>query len=547
MAIAYVSNRGSGNVNPASNATTASFSPNATCAAGDLVVLLVALKATTGRTLSSVSDNSGGGNSWQVDKTSINSTDSVGIASCVLAGQITSSTVITVTFSGSVGLVANLKYDIEEFSGVKTSSWFDVGASATGSGTNFTAGTTTSAAANDLSIGAWAGLATESSVTADGSSTAFGSVTSSSLSLVGEYALGVSGAQSRAMTAGTTVTWAGAQATYKIGSITNNQTLSVTVTCTGSIIKQTGKILSNTVTVNPTLMKQVGKLLTNTVTVTPSLIKSVGKILKQTVTVNPSIVTLKAKQCVMSVTVTVTGSFQKSIGKILSNTITVNPSLIKSIGKTLSRTVTAAPSMVKSVGKTLSQTVTANASMVSSLARACSMTVIVTVTPFITKSVGKILSQTVTVTGSFVKSIGKVLSVPVTVTGSFVKSIGKKLTNVVTVSPSLVKKISKTLSQTITVSPSISAHIAVIHAQAMTVIVTVTPLLGKCKHLFAGPVVESVKSVTAKVWSTITFNAFNKGSDSLNSIPQNTLSFGSQTQSPVTLTPAPVCDDDADD
>lgn len=219
MAIAFVSNRGApaGSI-AAGSVTTFTFSPNGTAVAGDLVVIGLALKFNNvGRTVSSVADNSGGGNVWQVDQQVSNGLDTVALVSCVLAGQITAATVITVTLSGTVGLTNNFFWlaDLEEYSGVATSSWFDVGATATGTGTALTAGATGAAAAGDMGIAYWAMTVLAASFTPAGGYTAFTEVSQTAQALLGEYQLGVSGAQSATGTSGTSGTWAGAQGTYK--------------------------------------------------------------------------------------------------------------------------------------------------------------------------------------------------------------------------------------------------------------------------------------------------------------------------------------------
>lgn len=219
MAIAFVSNRGTatGNVTTGTNSTF-TFSPNATCAAGDLVVIGIALSfQVTDRTVTTVTDNSGGGNSWQVDQQNNLSTDGVAIVSCVLAGAITSSTVITVTVSGNFGTGNTLKWlvDLEEYSGVVTSNWFDVGAVGSGSGTALTSGTTGSAASGDLGLAYWAMTVLAASFTPGAGYTAFTEVSQTLQALLGEYQLNVSGAQSATGTSGTTGPFAGAQVTYK--------------------------------------------------------------------------------------------------------------------------------------------------------------------------------------------------------------------------------------------------------------------------------------------------------------------------------------------
>lgn len=219
MAIAYVGNRGSGT--PTISTSTTQFSPTSTIAAGDLVVLIYICAPTAARTLNSVTDS--GSNTWTVDKQIQNGTSTVCvIASSVLTTQLTISSTITATWSATmVGQVP--RYNCEEFSGVASSTWTDVTASATGSGTALTAGTTAAAAAGDLGIGGW-GITGSSTFTADGSHTKFTDF-STGPSIGGEYNVSVSGTQSATMTASATGTWAGVQATYKAAAASTQHLL----------------------------------------------------------------------------------------------------------------------------------------------------------------------------------------------------------------------------------------------------------------------------------------------------------------------------------
>lgn len=220
MAIAYVGNRGSGS--PTISTATTTFSPASTIVAGDLAVLMYAAAPTTARTLNSVTDT--GSNTWTVDKQIQNGTALVVIASSVLTTQLTTGSTITATWSATM-VGQSPRYNCEEFSGVVTATWTDVTASATGSGTAVTAGTTAAAAAGDLGIGAW-GIAANTTFTADGSHTKFTDVSSAApLSLGGEYNVSVSGAQSATMTAGATGNWAGVQATYKAAAASTQHLL----------------------------------------------------------------------------------------------------------------------------------------------------------------------------------------------------------------------------------------------------------------------------------------------------------------------------------
>lgn len=140
--------------------TTVTISPNRTIAVGELVVLLLGVQTpgSNNPVASSLSDNSGGGNSWQVDATAVsNLSNTVSVCSCVLAGQITSSTTITVTLSGASVSGSKFALALFDVSGIASTSWRDLaGTAKTGTTTalSTTANGNTSNA-SEIIVGAW--------------------------------------------------------------------------------------------------------------------------------------------------------------------------------------------------------------------------------------------------------------------------------------------------------------------------------------------------------------------------------------------------------
>ncbi len=210
MAIVYVGNRGT-KTGTSSVGGLATISPSKVVLAGDLLLLTVS--ALAGTFPQNVNDTQG--NEWQVD-TSLLNTSRVSICSSVLAFELQPSDVVSLNVG--VSLLYNL--DLEEYSGILSPAWRDVTATGSGAGTALTSGTTAATAQNsELAIAAWAINSAEASFTPGGSYSAFGIVSQTGLGLLGEYLiLSSTGTQSATGTAGTTGTWAGAQATYKGGS-----------------------------------------------------------------------------------------------------------------------------------------------------------------------------------------------------------------------------------------------------------------------------------------------------------------------------------------
>lgn len=210
MAIAAVGNRGS-KAGTASLAGFATISPSVEVLAGDLLLMTVAV---VGGVLPVSDVNDTQGNEWQVDVTV--GSARIAICSSVLAFELTPADVITLQIGAS--LLYNL--DLEEFSGIIAPSPKDVTATGSGSGTALTSGTTAATAQNsELAVAAWQIASAEASFTPGGADTAFGIVSQTGLGLFGQYAiLSSTGTRAATGTAGTTGTWAGAQATYKGGA-----------------------------------------------------------------------------------------------------------------------------------------------------------------------------------------------------------------------------------------------------------------------------------------------------------------------------------------
>lgn len=213
MAITYKGNRGTGTGSTSALSSVALVSPASGLLAGDLAVLTV---ATLVATLTSVTDSQG--NEWEIDSAASNgATCSVAIASSVLAYELDPTATISLGFSA---VATTFDWNLEEFAGALSPAWFDQLASATGSGTALTSGTTpTLSQAAEVVIAAWAINSTEATFTPGGSYTALAIASQTGLGLLGEYLIvSATTAQSPTGTAGTTGTWAGCVATYKAGT-----------------------------------------------------------------------------------------------------------------------------------------------------------------------------------------------------------------------------------------------------------------------------------------------------------------------------------------
>lgn len=201
--------------------SASSFSPANACTKGNLLVLVFGIGA--GTTLTGVSDSQS--NTWTVDISVANgSSCAIGIASSVLTTGLATSDTITCTGSSSLSSVT-WGVSLEEFSGILAPGWTDGTASATGSTTALTCGTTAvSSVANEIVVSAWAFANNPTSWSGNGSGFAGNNVTS--YWMAGQYEIDtVKGTRSPSGTAGFGQTWVGAVATYK-GITMKRQTVS---------------------------------------------------------------------------------------------------------------------------------------------------------------------------------------------------------------------------------------------------------------------------------------------------------------------------------
>lgn len=122
---------------------TTTFSPTATIAAGSFVVL-VGTTSFAGKVISGVADDAGG-NTWPVDVTHAPAqAQNVSVVSCQIATQLTTSSVITITWAVTNNNLAEIW--LQQISGIVTSGAFDK--SAVGQGTNTIAATPFTTAAS---------------------------------------------------------------------------------------------------------------------------------------------------------------------------------------------------------------------------------------------------------------------------------------------------------------------------------------------------------------------------------------------------------------
>lgn len=147
MAIAFVSARGAGN--NATTATTIAVTPTGTISVGNCLIVAT---GQTSDTLTGVADTQG--NTYQVNVTNGANNRSTGIAHSIITTQLTTSDTITATFSTTT---TDRSITLAEFSGVLTTSPFDQGTTAAGTGVTPDSGNISTTTAGQLLIGVFEG------------------------------------------------------------------------------------------------------------------------------------------------------------------------------------------------------------------------------------------------------------------------------------------------------------------------------------------------------------------------------------------------------
>ncbi len=277
MAISYIAERYT--TNSASSTNTYSFSPASNSTAGNTLIL--AMANATSILVTSVTDTAG--NTWVVDKTFAPATTNyISIASCQMATAVTTSTTITVNYTGT----AVWRNMMIEVSGLAASSRFDTFATSNTANASQSCGpTATLAVANEF---AFCASYQPSGRTAFVASGAWTKTATGTTSWCSTYQIV---AATTALTA--TASWSGAFAntnllvTYKaVSGTANTQTNTGATTPTGLAVKAitTTKAGVITPTGAVTLAKTIYRTFTGAIAASGAIYRAVTKKLAGVIT-----------------------------------------------------------------------------------------------------------------------------------------------------------------------------------------------------------------------------------------------------------------------
>jgi hypothetical protein len=145
------------------------------------------------------------------------------------------------------------------------------------------------------------------------------------------------------------------------GAIQYTQDVDGTLTSSGSLVKQTGKILAGTMSSTGLLVKQTGKILAGSMASSGAIQKQTGKVLAGSMASSGAIV--KQTQKPLSGSMASSGALVKQTQKVLGGTLTSAGALVKQAQKVLAGALTSSGLLVKQTNKILAGTLTSSGAL----------------------------------------------------------------------------------------------------------------------------------------------------------------------------------------
>lgn len=162
------------------------------------------------------------------------------------------------------------------------------------------------------------------------------------------------------------------------GGTTYTQTVTGSITPSGSLTRTISKALSGAVTATGTITRTIRKALGGAVAASGAVTKTISKAFSGAITAAGTVTERLVVTLALSGSITATGSLSRTIRKLAAGSITAVGALTKKTSKALSGTVTATGALTKKVSKTLVGAITATGSlaelMIVTLATAGSIT-----------------------------------------------------------------------------------------------------------------------------------------------------------------------------
>lgn len=238
--------------------------------------------------------------------------------------------------------------------------------------------------------------------------------------------------------------------TAPAGGTQYTSTVDGTLTSSGALVNQTGKVLAGALTDSGALVKQTGKVLAGALTDSGALVKQTGKVLAGALTDS--------------------GALLRQFGRSLVGTLTDSGALSRQIGKVLAGALTDSGALVKQTSKLLAGALTSSGALATTKAALLSLAGALTSSGALAKQTSKVLAGALTDSGALVKQTSKLLAGALTdsgaltmtkvallslagaltSSGALVKQTSKVLAGVLTDSGALVKQTGKVLAGTLT-------------------------------------------------------------------------------------------------
>jgi hypothetical protein len=283
-----------------------------------------------------------------------------------------------------------------------------------------------------------------------------------------------------------------------LGGTAYTSTLTESVTCTDSIIKQARKVWLETATCSDSAIKQGRKTLAESATPNDSILKQARKRLSDSSTCTDSI--LKQGRKALADTATATDSVLKRTTTTKSETATATDSILKRAGKLLGESITASDSLIKRSGKVCLEVATATDSLIKATYRTLTDTTTITDTLLSVKTFLKTLSESIAVSDTLIRSTQKVITESLTATDTAIKSVSKFLSDAATISDSIVKSTLKTLSDSVAASDSLIRSTQKLLVDAASAI---DSLIKSTSRIFTETVSATALLVTSILTSTV--------------------------------------------
>lgn len=244
--------------------------------------------------------------------------------------------------------------------------------------------------------------------------------------------------------------------TMSSGGTQYTQSLTASLSMSGTLTKQTNKSLSGNLSMSGAITRAIIHNLSANLTLAGNLTKALARAaMTATLTVSGSL--KKQLQRTLTGTLTFSGAITlKSIVHNMAANLTLSGSLIRTISHKLSGNLTASGNLLKTTFRTLTGTLTTSGSVTSSHVKLTTLTANLTMAGNLGRTISKQVTGSLQISGSLKKAIVKGITGTLIAVGNLTKQTSHNLTANLTMQGSLTKLVKKTLTAGLTLSGSLA-------------------------------------------------------------------------------------------